>query len=205
MWIYRLLQDDVGAFEGFSAADAEGGAVPPQQDETEEQPKQEAPSKPAEMESQPAAPSKPSGLQLFRPAFHCCSNACRVSCTQHSPNQHLPAPPSPVKQNSCRREDVHMPAALSQHMLCRLGTPQLVYSSAGAFLPQAGAWWPVRTRRSWRGRRGSMLRTQPPAASAAASSRPTSSSSSRRVRLHLQQSECCAGMGTQWSTARPAV
>jgi pyruvate dehydrogenase E2 component (dihydrolipoamide acetyltransferase) len=55
-------KDDVGAFESFSAADAEGKAPPPKKDEpkADEQPKQAAPEA-AKQESQQPAPSKPSG------------------------------------------------------------------------------------------------------------------------------------------------
>jgi hypothetical protein len=61
------LQDDVGAFESFSAADAEGKAPPPKKEEpkdkpeAKEAPKQEAAAKADKQESQQPAPSKPSG------------------------------------------------------------------------------------------------------------------------------------------------
>jgi hypothetical protein len=60
-----LLQDDIGAFENFSAADAEGKPAPRKEEgkkeAPKEQPKQEAAPKAAEQEPQQSAPSKPSG------------------------------------------------------------------------------------------------------------------------------------------------
>ena len=69
-------QDDVGAFESFSAADAEGKPAPPKKDEPKDEPeakepsKQEAAPKADKQESQQPAPSKPSG-RLHIPMLQC--------------------------------------------------------------------------------------------------------------------------------------
>ena len=86
-------QDDIGAFESFSAADAEGKPAPPEEEEPKDEPeakepsKQEAAPKADKQESQQPAPSKPSGwlhipmlqrfdLALAVPLFPaCCSCA----------------------------------------------------------------------------------------------------------------------------------
>lgn len=95
-----LVQDDIGAFESFSAADAEGKSAPPQQDETKEspkakeQPKQDAAPKATKQESQQPAPSKPSGqshISLFQhasasdmPLFHLMTARCNLAqCLLH--------------------------------------------------------------------------------------------------------------------------
>jgi hypothetical protein len=77
------VQDDVGAFESFSAADAEGKAPPPKKEEPKDKPeakappKQEAAPKADKQESQQPAPSKPSG-RLHIPTLRCLHLALAV-------------------------------------------------------------------------------------------------------------------------------